>query len=276
MDKAFLKWAGGKTRALPEILPVLQDLIKEHKVFRFIEPFLGSGVVSLNVKSVDTFVLNDFNKDLIAFFNLLKKDEDFILHASAFFSEKSNNVVYFKEMVTRFNGSTDSYTRALIFLYLNKHCFNGLMRYNKSGNFNTPFGTYNSVTFPKEALENYRAKMLNNLVTITEGSFKDCLALAKNGDLVYCDPPYVNLEDADSFNLYGKEVFSSQDQKDLVVLAKAAVARGAVVVISNHNTPETQELYKDASFKKEFSVSRSIAANGANRKSVGELLVVYK
>ena len=88
-------------------------------------------------------------------FKNVKDEEDFILMLSGFFSEKTNNVIYFKEMVTRFNGSTNPLARSMIFLYLNKHCFNGLMRYNKKGFFNTPFGTYENVSFPKEALENF-------------------------------------------------------------------------------------------------------------------------
>ncbi len=276
MNKSFLKWAGGKTRALPEIMPVLDDLILEQKTTRFVEPFFGSGVVSLNIQAVDSFLVNDFNKDLIELFKNVKAEDDFILMLSGFFSEKTNNVLYFKEMVTRFNGSTNPLARSMIFLYLNKHCFNGLMRYNKKGFFNTPFGTYENVSFPKEALETFKKKMNLCNFEITSNSYQDVFAKVKKNDLVYCDPPYVNLENAQSFNLYGKDVFGVEDQRNLVELAKQAVKRGAIVVLSNHDTPETQELYKDASSIKTFNVTRSIAASGKKRKPVGEILAVFK
>lgn len=276
MNKSFLKWAGGKTRALPEIMPVLDNLILEQKTTRFVEPFFGSGVVSLNLQGVDSFLVNDFNKDLIELFKNVKDEEDFILMLSGFFSEKTNNVLYFKEMVNRFNGSTNPLARSMIFLYLNKHCFNGLMRYNKKGLFNTPFGTYENVSFPKEAIENFKKKMNLCNFEITSNSYESVFEKVKKNDLVYCDPPYVNLEDAQSFNLYGKDVFGVEDQKNLVELAKKAVGKGAIVVISNHDTQETRELYKDASSIKTFNVTRSIAASGTKRKPVGEILAVFK
>lgn len=276
MNKSFLKWAGGKTRALPEIMPVLDSLILEQNTTRFVEPFFGSGVVSLNLQGVDSFLVNDFNKDLIELFKNVKDEEDFILMLSGFFSEKTNNVIYFKEMVTRFNGSTNPLARSMIFLYLNKHCFNGLMRYNKKGFFNTPFGTYENVSFPKEALENFKKKMNLCNFEITSNSYEGVFTKVKKNDLVYCDPPYVNLEDAQSFNLYGKDVFGVDDQKKLVELAKKAVDKGAIVVISNHDTQETRDLYKEASSIKTFNVTRSIAASGTKRKPVGEILAVFK
>lgn len=275
MDKSFLKWAGGKTRALPEILPVLDDLIEKNKIVRFVEPFFGSGVVSLNVQSVDSFFVNDLNRDLIELFKNVKDKENFFSMLEGFFNENTNDVLYFKEMVTRFNGSTDPLVRSMIFLYLNKHCFNGLMRYNKKGFFNTPFGTYDSISFPKDALEKYKKKLNNRNFEISSVSYQEVFEKVKKNDLVYCDPPYVNLENADSFNLYGETVFTSEDQKNLVVLAKEAVKKGAIVVISNHDTMETQDLYADATFKKTFNVSRSIAAAGAKRKTVGEVLAVF-
>lgn len=276
MEKSFLKWAGGKTRALPEIMPVLDSLVKEQNTVRFVEPFFGSGVVSLNLENVDSFLVNDFNKDLMALFKNVKDEEGFIAMLTGFFNERTNNVLYYKEMVARFNGSTDLFARSMIFLYLNKHCFNGLMRYNKKGMFNTPFGTYETINFPKEAIINFKKKMNICDFEITAKSYKDVFAKVKKNDLVYCDPPYVNLDDAQSFNLYGQDIFSLEDQYELVRLAKEAVAKGAIVVISNHDTKETKQLYADATFQKKFNVSRSIAATGTKRKPVGEILAVYK
>lgn len=275
MEKSFLKWAGGKYRLLPKIIPLLESLEDKKIKQTFIEPFLGSGTVFLNFKKVNNFILNDSNKDLIHIFNSLQEDSDFIEKSSLYFNSLNNDQAFFKKIVAQFNQVATADQRAQMFIYLNKHCFNGLMRFNKSGYFNTPFGKYKSVSFPKEALENMKNKLTSNNVSVISRSFEFILENSGFGDIVYCDPPYVDMEDQVSFKQYGKNIFGLEDQKTLAKLAWEAAQRGAKVVISNHFTDLTKNLYKDCSSYEVLDVKRTISSKGNDRKVVKEILAVY-
>ncbi len=135
MNKPFLKWAGSKYRVLPHILP----LIGTPK--RYIEPFAGSLSVALNVVALD-YIINDFNKDLISLYKFIIYNHDFINDCEKYFAD-NNNQVSFYYFRNQFNTSLEPSERASMFVYLNRHCFNGLTRYNKSGEFNVPLVNIN-------------------------------------------------------------------------------------------------------------------------------------
>ena len=154
--KPFLKWAGGKIRILPE----LKKRFPPGK--RFIEPFLGAGSVSLNV-DYPVYIVNDINQDLMSVWKYLQRDGmEFIRKAQCYFFHNSNNKEYFERKRKVFNGEIEcpsgipftDYVKATLFIYLNRHCFNGLCRYNNKGKFNSPFGKYKDpVYFPREEME---------------------------------------------------------------------------------------------------------------------------
>ncbi len=266
--KPFLKWPGGKFRLLERILPELPA------GRRYVEVFSGSAAVYLNTSAPEALV-NDANADLIALYACLQAEgEDFIRHASTFFCAENNTEGAFYALRERFNAAVEPRERAALFLYLNKHAYNGLIRYNAGGQYNVPFGTYAAPRFPLEAMRAFRQRTREGGTTFVCRDFREVLAGAGAGDVVYCDPPYVPLSATANFTSYAGAVFGKQDQEDLARLARAAHGRGATVVLSNHDTPLARDLYADARLLS-FDVRRTISCNGRARRRVPELLAVY-
>ena len=275
MEKSFLKLAGEKYKLLPNLISVLEKFEDKKINQTFIEPFLGSGVVFLNFNKVSNFILNDTNKDLIHIFNSLQEDNDFIEKSSLYFKDINNDSDFFKKIVIKFNQSATPDQRAHMFIYLNKHCFNGLMRFNNKGYFSTPFGKYKNIDFPKLSLETMKDKITSNNISFLSRSFEVILENSGFGDIVYCDPPYVDIDEQISFNRYGKNVFGLKEQKLLAQLSWEAAQRGAKVVISNYFTDLTKKLYKNCSSYDVIDVRRTISAKGDEKKTVKEILAVY-
>ena len=271
MKKPSLKWAGNKFRVLPHLLPIIGD------PKRYIEPFGGSMAVALNV-SADEYVLNDINNDLVNLYGHVTdvNDDTFIKYCQELFYEGNNREAY-NEMRDLFNQSTDSLERSRMFVYLNRHCFNGLTRYNSKGGFNVPFGKMKNPKCPVNEMMQFRMYFLQKKHRFMSTSFEDS-ALYENiesGDVVYFDPPYVPASDTANFANYAKEGFSYDQQVQLAELAESLANRGAKVIISNHDTDVSRQLYKNAEIHS-IQVARSIAANKTSRKKANELIAVYQ
>lgn len=145
-NRAFLKWAGGKYSLIEQI----NQRLPGSK--RLIEPFVGAGSVFLN-SDFESYLLNDINPDLIEMYKIIKrKPLQFINDARHYFQPKYNNEAIYYQMRTEFNATSDVYQRALLFLYMNRHGYNGLCRYNQKGGFNVPFGRYKKPYFPEKEL----------------------------------------------------------------------------------------------------------------------------
>lgn len=267
IQKPFLKWAGGKTRVIPQIRSELPQRIE-----RLVEPFVGSGAVSLNVKA-QHYWMNDVNADVIDCFNTLKNDTTFITHTRTLFVPEHNTETCYYQFRDEFNQCTDPARRAALFIYLNRHGYNGLCRYNRSGKFNVPFGRYTKPRFPEKELEAFREHAQK--ANITKIDFRDVLAQCKTGDIVYCDPPYLPLSATAQFTNYSTSGFTQKDQADLATLAKDAAERGALVILSNHDTPVARTLYRGTRIK-QFEVSRRISCIGSKRKRARELIAVFQ
>ena len=150
--RAFLKWAGGKYSLTEQIHALLPD------AERLMEPFVGAGSVFLN-SDFEYYYLNDINPDLIRLYkNLKRKPQQYIHDARRFFDRKNNLDTAYYALREEFNQSSDEYHRSLLFLYLNRHGYNGLCRYNRSGGFNVPFGRYVKPYFPEYELEVFAQK----------------------------------------------------------------------------------------------------------------------
>lgn len=266
--RPFLKWPGNKFRCLQHILPRLP---KEH---RLIEPFAGSGAIFLN-SQYSEYLLSDKNSDLIQLFiNLKNHQQDFIQYCGTWFKTKNNNKTVFYELRQQFNESCDPYLRSALFLYLNRHGYNGLCRYNLKGKYNVPFGQYVRPYFPKKELENFIHKAHH--ASFLHQDFTDTFENAQSGDVIYCDPPYVPISKTSNFTSYTKGTFLDREQQLLASYAKKACEKGAHVFISNHDLPYTRHLYQDASQIISFPVSRTIACQGTKRIPVIELLAHYQ
>jgi DNA adenine methylase len=264
----FLKWAGRKTSiivSIKELLPLTAH--------RFIEPFIGSGAVFLNTDYPDN-LLADSNADVINLYKILQADgETFIKRCRKIFIPENNKESRFYELRDEFNAAADLQRRAELFIYLNRHCYNGLCRYNKSGRFNTPFGRYSNPYFPANEMMEFAEKL--STAKLVAQDFRPTLAEATAGEVVYCDPPYVPLSASASFTTYAVGGFGPKDQAELAACCLGASRRGVMVLVSNHDTPETRELYKDAQQIVSLLVQRMISCNGAKRNKAEELIAVF-
>lgn len=241
---------------------------------RLVEPFVGGGSVFLNLDFED-YLLVDMNQDLITLFNLIKSQPtQFITDAIKFFTSENNQSEMYYEFRRQFNQSTDPYERSLLFLYLNRHGYNGLCRYNQSGGYNVPFGRYKHPYFPQKELEFFSEKAQK--ATFMQGDFEAAFSQLQADDVVYCDPPYSPINRTSNFTAYAGNSFTDEDQQRLVKCAERARNKNIPTLISNHYVDFTSELYKGANKTKLFQVQRSISQKGKGRIKVQEILALYK
>lgn len=265
--KPFLKWAGGKYRLL--------SFLKAHlpKSSRYFEPFLGSGAVFLNMDYAHN-VLADNNPDLINLYRCLQQQgEVFIKDCQAFFVPAENQAARFYHWRDEFNTTQDHYLKAILFLYLNRHGFNGLCRYNRQGAYNVPFGSNKQPYFPAKEMNFFAEKL--QTAELHCADYLTMLNKAKADDVIYCDPPYVPLSKTAYFTRYRGIQFDFVQQQALANAAQHAAQRGATIIISNHDLPSTRDLYQQAEIIS-VNVQRLISASGSKRVKVAELLAIYR
>jgi DNA adenine methylase len=271
MTKPFLKWAGGKY--------LIVDRIKKHfpkNYNRFVEPFLGAGSVTLNIDA-EQCIANDFNADLINLWKSLQTHKNaFVNDCRELFIVDNNIKSTFNELKCEFNTTTDAYRKSVLFVYLNRHCFNGLWRYNLKGEFNVPFGKYDKPYFPQREFDEILGKI--DSIQFHNEDFRTIFEMVQDGDVVYCDPPYLPLSTTSNFDNYTGNGFSLQDHEDLAQLAFNASQCGATVIISNHYNWYTNQIYNKKYGGKidKFEVKRTLSSNIDKREPVMELLAIFK
>lgn len=264
--KPFLKWAGGKSKLSSLIVPHLP------KGKRLIEPFLGSGAIFLQT-SYPQYWLVDINKDLINVYQFLQKEGvTFIQDCKKYFHSKTNNKEYYLKIREKFNKSQEARQRAIFFVYLNRHGYNGLCRYNSKNIFNVPFGRYKKINLLEERMLAFYQRTKNCIFKAAD--YREVFKQAENGDVIYCDPPYVPLSKTAYFTSYYGQKFDEHNQIELAHLAKEATQKGAIVIISNHDTVLTRKLYKGAKLIK-FPVHRGISCQVDTRKPAKELIAIF-
>ncbi|ECE0568956.1 TPA: Dam family site-specific DNA-(adenine-N6)-methyltransferase [Salmonella enterica subsp. enterica serovar Aberdeen] len=264
--RPFLKWAGGKYSLLPE----LDRLIPAGK--RLIEPFVGGGSVFLNSDKHERFLLADVNADLINLYQMLAVVPDSVIAEAIKAFRHLNDAENYTAIREEFNAQKLNATeRAAAFLYLNRHCFNGLMRYNLDGFFNVGWGKYKAPYFPEEEIRAFRKKS-RACVFMTAG-FERTLRLAGDGDVVYCDPPYEPMPGTAGFTNYASGGFSWDSQVALAESCVAAHQRGAKVFISNSTAPRVIELYERHGFTlHRVNARRSISSKGSTRETANDIV----
>jgi DNA adenine methylase len=260
----FLKWAGGKTRQTARILELLG-----HEG-RYLEPFLGGGAVLFSLPLGTEAVLGDANVRLLRTYAGIR-------HVYALVHQRLQDLPWgeqarddYTELRALFNrGIDDDADHAAVFIWLNKHGFNGLWRENSKGEYNVPRGS--SKTPPKcpteEQLQGI-SRALSSALIVT-GGFEPVLFLAHTGDRVYCDPPYYG-----QFTTYTAGGFGPNEQVQLMKAATAASVRGARVVLSNSDTSFIRDLYRDWMFHT-VQARRSISCTG-DREPAAEVLITRK
>lgn len=263
INRPFLKWAGGKSKLAARIREVLP------KASCLVEPFVGAGSIFLNT-DFERYVLCDINPDLINTFSQLKTHPTlFIADARELFVPANNTDAMFRQLKERFKTTSDQYEKALLFVYLNRFCFNGLCRYNKSGKFNVAFGKYKEPYFPCEEMIAFASKL--ERAELHCRGFDITFKKLPTDCVVYCDPPYVPASETANFTGYAADGFDIVAQRYLAHLAKNCAVP---VIISNSDTPQTRALYTGAELQF-FDVQRSISCSTDNREKAQELLAVF-
>ena len=271
-----LKWVGGKSQILNEVLGVFPDSFRAYH-----EPFLGGAAVffSLNAEKA---VLSDSNRWLIGFYEALRTaPQELIKELETIADEFNSSPVdkrssIFYRLRDEFNSIEEvDLRKSALFLALNKTCFNGLYRENAKGMFNVP---YNQAKSPVRFLntENFlnASNKLQN-ADLSSRSFETVLDFAMPGDLAYFDPPYVPLTETSSFTSYSAAGFGESNQKALIRVAKELLAKSVYVVLSNSYSDWVIKNYTDAGFRVlEISAKRLVAAKATSRAPVSEALIV--
>lgn len=269
MTKTFLKWAGNKQKLIPLID---KEFIGKKK--RLVEPFVGSASFLLN-SQYEEYLLCDTNEVLINLYQQLQNQgNSYIEYLKTFFNPINNTQEEYNKIRKHFNASKNINEKSAIFLYFNKHAFNGLCRFNSKGEFNVPFGFYESPTFPEEALNNFFIQTQQKKVIFKNQGFEQTLAEANANDCIYCDPPYIPLSATSSFTSYSTNSFGKLEQQKLAKMLLDCKKNGAQCIISNSDTIESRQLYQEATII-ELSVQRSISAAGKSRGKAKEILAVF-
>ncbi|MEB7566289.1 DNA adenine methylase [Enterobacter mori] len=259
----ILKWAGNKTDVMPELIKHLPAGP------RLVEPFAGSCAVMM-ATDYPNYLVADINADLI---NLYKKaarhSEELIQVAWVFFSEDNSAEKYYENRL-RFNEDTSltALERAALFLYLNRHCYRGLCRYNQSGKFNVPYGNYKNPYFPHAEILTFAEKAVR--ATFICASYDETLAMLQAGDVVYCDPPYDG-----TFSGYHTAGFSDDDQYDLASILVHRSSEGHPIIVSNSDTRLIRSFYRKFTLHR-ISAKRSIGVAAGEGKRADELIAVLK
>lgn len=265
--KPFVKWAGGKSKLLPEIQKRLP-----HKYERYFEPFVGGGAVFFSLQP-EKAILVDINSELINTYRTIRDNlEELIIDLKRHIYDK--DYYYSLRNIDRTLEYEDwsNVQKASRFIYLNKTCYNALYRVNSKQQFNTPFGRYTNPTILDE--ENLRAcsKILQNNVELIAGEFGIIESMITSKDFVYFDPPYVPLSQTANFTSYSQKGFDETMQRELCSLCHRLNNRGVRFMLSNSSAPLVLELYK--AFNLQFvQASRSINSQGNKRGKILEVLV---
>lgn len=259
----ILKWAGNKTAIMPELLKHLAAGP------RLVEPFAGSCALMM-ATDYPHYLIADINPDLINLYQQLQQDHEWVLGVTKALFESNNTAERYYVIRQEFNHSQQltAGKRAAYFIYLNRHCYRGLCRYNKRGEFNTPYGHYKAPYFPEKEIRAFAAKAKR--ATFICANYDETLAMLRPGDVVYCDPPY-----SGTFSSYHTEGFTEDDQYQLASILEHQSSKGYTVIASNSDTPLTRSLYRCFNHHR-IIAKRSMGISAGEGKSAAEIIAVSK
>lgn len=266
----FVKWAGGKRQLLSQIRERMPE-----KYNNYFEPFVGGGAVFFELLP-EKALINDINRALInAYRRICNSPKDFlgsINKLDADMGEDGKKYYYalrehYNDKLMREEFDTEL---AALFVFLNKHCFNGLYRVNGKGLFNVPYNNSRAASVEEELI--YAVSERLQGVTITDGDFEAACQTAQKGDFIFIDSPYAPLNPT-SFESYTKEGFDVESHKRLAKLFDELTDRGCFCMLTNHNTDFINGLYGGKGYKIDVvDVKRMINADASNR--VGKEVII--
>ncbi len=268
--KPFLKYVGGKTKLLPELLPRVPSTYG-----RYFEPFFGGGALFFALDPAQATV-GDMNAALIETYIAVACHTEGVLERLEIL-KKSHDALgetLYYEMRKKWNDNAWAAcvkSRAAAFIYLNKTCFNGLWRVNREGKMNVPAGKYKNPSIYDPERIRASAALLRR-AELKVGDYKATTCEAQRGDFVYFDPPYDPLDKTSNFTSYTKDRFGDDEQAALAAHATKLRDDGVHVMLSNNDTPLIRKLYRG--FKIEtVRCARPINSDASKRGEINEALI---
>lgn len=266
----FVKWAGGKRQLIPQIRERMPEKYND-----YYEPFVGGGAVIFDLLPANALI-NDINKALINTYRTICNEPDaFLKEVNRLDNDMwEDGKKYYYSIREHYNDklmrSEYDVELAALFVFINKHCFNGLYRVNGKGLFNVPYNNSRRGSVDEDVI--IATSEYLRRVTIIDGDFEQACKNAKKGDFVFIDSPYAPLNPT-SFESYTKEGFDIESHKRLAKLYDELTARGCYCMLTNHNTELINELYGNKDYKIDVvSVKRMINSDASNR--VGEEVII--
>ena len=266
----FVKWAGGKRQLIPQIRERMPEKYND-----YYEPFVGGGAVIFDLLPANALI-NDINKALInTYITICNEPDAFLKEVNRLDNDMwEDGKKYYYSIREHYNDklmrSEYDVELAALFVFINKHCFNGLYRVNGKGLFNVPYNNSRRVSIDEEAI--MAASEYLKGVTIIDGDFEQACKNAKKGDFVFIDSPYAPLNPT-SFESYTKEGFDIESHRRLARLYDELTKRGCYCMLTNHNTELINDLYGNKGYTIDVvSVKRMINSDASNR--VGEEVII--
>jgi DNA adenine methylase len=264
----FVKWAGGKGRLLSQLRPLLPSGV-EH--MRHVEPFVGGGALFF-ARRPKRALLTDINPELVASYDAIRDEVEGVIQALRALAGRHSKERYYRvrEQYNRGQRAPSS-TRAAMFIYLNKTCFNGLHRVNRKGQFNVPLGSYKNPRILNEDALRAASQALQG-AQLRCAPFEALLESAKPGDFIYFDPPYEPVSPTASFTAYARDGFSTGDQSRLRNVYGELDRRGCKLMLSNSDSPIIRNLYAGFHIST-VAAPRAINCDATKRGKVAEIVV---
>lgn len=266
----FVKWAGGKRQLIPQIRERMPEQFNN-----YYEPFVGGGAVIFELLP-ENALINDINRALINAYQMIcDHPKEFLQEINRLDAEMwEDGKEYYYSLREHYNDKLmrDEFDveLAALFVFINKHCFNGLYRVNGKGLFNVPYNNSRRSSVDEQSIMEISEYLRN--VTIISGDFEAACEGAGAGDFVFIDSPYAPLNPT-SFESYTKEGFDIESHRRLANLFDELTARGCYCMLTNHNTELINELYGNKGYTIDVvSVKRMINSDASNR--VGEEVII--
>ena len=283
--KPFIKWVGGKTQLIEQLEALLPADFDTWENVTYIEPFVGGGAMLFNMlqthSNIKSAIINDINSDLTTCYKVVRNNPSELIASlkelqKEYYSLRSEDArrQFFMLMRDEFNTkSLDPIRNTTLFFFLNRTCFNGLYRVNKSGLFNVPFGRYETPMICDPNTIYADSELLKNVEILT-GDYQETFSRAKGKTLFYFDPPYRPLNNTSSFNDYTKEAFNDFAQRRLKEFCDRVEAAGYHFMLSNSDCKDMffDDLYAQYIIERVWA-SRSVNSNPAKRGKLNEILV---
>ena len=270
----FVKWVGGKRQLMEQLKSSMPG-----QFGRYFEPFIGGGALLLDIQPADA-VINDVNVQLLNVYRQLMLNADAVVRAYEEIDSQPVDNARYLAVRELYNGkilADEQDTEcAAMFIWLNKHCFNGLYRVNRKGLFNASWNKETGrIPLDADNLRRLGSYLKTGRVSIRNCDFEKACEDAKPGDFVYLDPPYVPESSSADFTSYAKTGFGLEDHRRVADLVRKLTARGVYVMVSNNDVPLVRELYAEFDINA-VDARRMINRDAAKRTGREVIVTNYK